>query len=122
MLQTVKNPLRAKSYEFALAIVNLYKRLQSDQREYVLSKQLLRSATSVGANVEEAQQAQSRRDFILKTSIAMKEAYESRYWLRLLQDGGYVPKEKNQKYLQQAEEAIALLGTSIQTARNNLNS
>ncbi|HLD64205.1 MAG TPA: four helix bundle protein [Candidatus Peribacteraceae bacterium] len=95
MLQTVKNPLRAKSYEFALAIVNLYKRLQSDQREYVLSKQLLRSATSVGANVEEAQQAQSRRDFILKTSIAMKEAYESRYWLRLLQDGGYVPKEKN---------------------------
>lgn len=122
MLQTVKNPLRAKSYEFALAIVNLYKRLQSDQREYVLSKQLLRSATSVGANVEEAQQAQSRRDFILKTSIAMKEAYESRYWLRLLQDGGYVPKEKNQKYLQQAEEVIALLGTSIQTARNNLNS
>ena len=76
--------IQGKSFEFALSVIQLYQGLQAE-REYVISKQLLRSGTSVGANVEEATAAQSRRDFLSKMSIASKEARETRYWLRLLQ-------------------------------------
>ena len=78
--------LRIKSYEFAIRTVCLARELVEQKREFVLSKQVLRSGTSIGANVEEANQAQSRRDFIHKLSIALKEATETNYWLRLLRD------------------------------------
>ena len=78
------NIIAGKSLEFAVRIVNLCKYLMNDKKEYILSKQLMRSGTSIGANVAEAQQAQSKPDFINKMNIALKEAYETNYWLRLL--------------------------------------
>ena len=82
--------LREKSYQFALRIIKLYKYIIADKTEYVLSKQILRSGTSIGANIEEANQGQSKADFIHKLSIAQKEAFEIDYWLRLLRDSEYL--------------------------------
>lgn len=115
-----ENPLLRKSYMFALHATLFCKRLMEDKREYVLSKQLIRSGTSVGARIEEAQQAESRKDFISKISGAMKEAYESRYWIRLIRDAGYMTKEEAKEFLVEVEEVIALLGASIKTAKRNL--
>lgn len=81
-----------KSFDFAVRIVKLCQYLQKQQHETVLSRQLLRSGTSIGANVTEAQQGQSRADFIAKMSIALKEASETRYWLRLLHATDYLPE------------------------------
>ena len=88
------NIVEEKSFEFSVRIVNLYKYLTTARQEYVMSKQLLRSGTSIGANVCEAQQAQSPMDFLSKMSIALKEAYESDYWLRLLQKTEYLNKDE----------------------------
>jgi len=89
-----------RCFEFSLLIIELYKYLQY-KKEYILSKQLLRSGTSIGANVEEAQAAQSRKDFISKMSIASKEARESKYWIRLLKHSDYINGfEKMNCYLQ----------------------
>ena len=82
--------VQEKSFRFAIRIVNLCKFLRDEQKEYVLSKQLLRSGTSIGANVAEAQQAQSKADFVNKMNIALKEAYETNYWLRLLHATQYL--------------------------------
>ena len=84
------NIIEEKSFEFAVRIVNLYKYLNETKKEFVLSKQLLRSGTSVGANVAEAEQGQSRPDFISKMNIALKEATETKYWLRLLKETEYI--------------------------------
>ena len=78
------NIIQTKSYDFALRIVKLYKHLSQEKKEFVLSKQLLRSGTSIGANIEEAIGGQSRKDFFAKLTIAYKEARESHYWIRLL--------------------------------------
>ena len=80
MEQAVQN----KSFQFAVRIVKLCRYLQNEHKEFVLSKQLLRSGTSIGANISESQQAQSRADFVSKLNISLKEAYETNYWLRLL--------------------------------------
>lgn len=85
--------VQEKSYQFALCIIKLYKKLVQEN-EYVMSRQLLKSATSIGANVEEALAGQSRADFLSKMSIASKEARESHYWLRLLRDSETVPSEQ----------------------------
>ncbi len=85
-----ENVVQAKSYAFAVRIVKLYQHLSGDKREYVLSKQVLRSGTSIGANIEESIGGQSRADFIAKLSIAYKEARETSYWLRLLRDTDYL--------------------------------
>lgn len=82
--------LSVKSYEFALRIIKLYRFMVDEHHEYVLSKQILRSGTSLGANIEESVHAQSKTDFIHKLSIAQKEANETNYWLRLLKDSGYL--------------------------------
>lgn len=84
------NPLADKSYEFALKIVVLYKKIITNHKEYVLSKQLLRSGTSIGANVSEANGAISKADFSSKISIAYKESLETKYWLNLLKDAEYI--------------------------------
>ena len=78
------NLIQTKSFEFSLSIISLYRLLQKE-REYIISKQVLRSATSIGANIEEAIGGQSKRDFLAKISISLKEARETRYWLKLLQ-------------------------------------
>lgn len=82
--------VRDKSYDFAIRIVKLAQYLQRERKEYVLSKQILRSGTSIGANIEEAQAGQSRKDFLAKMAIASKETHETHYWIRLLRDPGYI--------------------------------
>jgi four helix bundle protein len=82
-MENKENPLKVKSYKFALRIVKLYKYLAEDKREFVLSKQVLRSGTSIGANVAEGSQAQSKADFVHKLSISLKESFETEYWICL---------------------------------------
>ena len=93
-----KSILKEKSYEFALRTVNLYKFIVAEKKEYVLSRQILRSGTSIGANVEEAGQRQSKADFIHKLSIAQKEAFETSYWLRLLRDTEFLTPRRRTRF------------------------
>ncbi|PZX92151.1 four helix bundle protein [Flavobacterium aquariorum] len=90
-----ENVVQIKSYDFALRIVKVYKYLSQEKKEFVLSKQLLRSGTSVGANIEEAIGGQSKADFFAKLTIAYKEARESKYWIRLLRDSDYLTIEQS---------------------------
>lgn len=110
--------IQKKSFEFALEIIRLYQELQ-DRREYVLSKQLLRSGTSIGANVEEASAGQSRRDFLAKMSIASKEARETKYWLKLLQKSNLVDIDLTNE-LKQVNELINILTSIVKTTSENL--
>ena len=105
--------IQKKSFEFALVIIRLYQKLQ-EKREYVISKQLLRSGTSIGANVEEATAGQSRRDFLSKMSIASKEARETHYWLRLLQASNLVDIDVSQE-LKHSDELIRILTSIVKT-------
>ena len=102
------NPVREKSFKFALMIVGLCRELQAD-REYVISKQLMRSGTSIGANIEEAVSAESRKDFLHKMNIALKEARESLYWLRLLDASEIETKRNLHEHLAVADELVRLL-------------
>ena len=109
-----KNEILDLSFKFAVRIVNLYKHLKKEKQEYVLSKQLLRSGTSIGANITEAQDAQSKKDFISKLSISLKEAKETRYWILLLIETEYLPRNsENVKSLQNELISIIKLLTSI---------
>ena len=103
------NIIVEKSFEFAVRIVNLCKHLRRYKKEYVLSKQVLRSGTSIGANVSEAQRGQSRADFASKMSVALKEANETQYWLRLLFRTDYLTKEEFESIHQDLEEILSLL-------------
>ena len=110
------NIVKEKSYAFALRAVNLHKYL-ARKREYVLSKQVLRSGTSIGANVAEAIQAQSRPDFISKLGIALKEAVETEYWINLLRDSKYITEQEADSMLHDCQELIRILTAIIKTAR-----
>lgn len=103
------NVIQQKSFAFAITIINTYKQLQSE-KEFVLSKQLLRSGTSIGANIEESIGAQSERDFYAKLTIAYKEARESVYWIKLLQATNYLSEIQSTKLLQDAEEICRIIG------------
>ena len=113
------NIIEMKSFQFAIRIVNLYKYLCTEHKEYVMSKQLLRSGTSIGANVAESQQAQSRPDFISKLSIALKETSETKYWLRLLNATGYFQAQEFNSILSECIELEKLLVTIIRTTKQN---
>ncbi|MBN1967675.1 MAG: four helix bundle protein [Anaerolineae bacterium] len=108
-----KSIIQQKSFKFALEIIALYKTLQN-QKEYVLSKQLLRSGTSIGANVEEASAGQSRRDFLAKMVIASKEARETRYWLRLPQESGLAAVDVSDA-LKHVDELVRILTAIVKT-------
>lgn len=116
-----ENVLKDKSYNFAIRCVKLYKYLAGEQKGFVLSKQILRSGTSIGANIEEANSGQSKNDFIAKLSISLKEAKETHYWLRLLYDCDYLNKNMFDSLLIDCNEIIALLTRIIKTARENKN-
>lgn len=113
--------LRDKSYLFALRVVRLYKHLNEQHKEYILSKQILRSGTSIGALVREAQYAQSTKDFINKLSVALKEANESEYWLILLKDSEYITKKMHDNIEPDINELKKILTSSINTAKKNLH-
>jgi four helix bundle protein len=116
MVQTT-NAIQEKSFNFALDIIELYKEL-NNQKEYVLSKQLLRAGTSIGANVEEALQGQSKKDFISKLCISLKEAYETQYWLKLLDKSNLTQQSNINLYLSKIIELIKLLTAIIKTSKN----
>ncbi len=116
----MKNILNDKSYIFALKVVKLCLVIQKDKREYVLSKQLLRSSTAIGANAEEAIGGSSDKDFVHKLSISYKEARESKYWLRLLKDADLIDKRTGDELLEDVEEILRLLGASIRTMRERI--
>ncbi len=112
-----ENILREKSYSFALRIVKMCRFLSEEKREFILSKQVLRSGTSIGANIEEANQGQSKSDFIHKLSISLKEAVETNYWLRLLRDSEYLSENQAESLLNDCRELEKLLTSSIKTAK-----
>jgi four helix bundle protein len=106
---------KQKSFEFAVRVVRMARYLQIQQKEYVLSKQVLRSGTSIGANIEEAQAGESRRDFKSKMSVASKEARETLYWLKLLKETEYLGKKAADSLIQDCEELVSLLTSIVKT-------
>ena len=116
MNEKKENIIVQKSYAFALQIIQLYKRLV-EKKEFILSKQILRSGTSVGANIHEAVASQSKRDFIHKLAIALKEARETSYWLNLLKDSKYITDEDFNKLNGSSDEIIKILNSIILTTK-----
>ena len=116
----MENILKDKSYAFALRVVKLAQYLNNDQKEYVLSKQVLRSGTAIGALISEAEFAQSKPDFINKLSIGLKEANETYYWLKLLHEGKYISDTMFNSIQPQTKELIKLLVISIKTTKKNI--
>jgi four helix bundle protein len=112
--------VRQKSYRFALRIIKAYKYLSEEQREFVLSKQVLCSGTSIGALVKEAEHAQSRADFVNKMNVALKEANETEYWLMLLKDSEYIDEKSFASIHQDCVELIKLLASIIKTTKEKL--
>ena len=115
---SMENIIEEKSFEFSVRIVNLYKHLSCDKKEYVLSKQLLRSGTSIGANVSEAQRGQTKPDFNSKMNIALKEANETYYWLRLLHRTEFLTEKEFMSIEEDIDELIRIL-VSICKKTNN---
>ena len=110
--------IQSKSFRFAVRIVKLCKHLQEESREYILSKQLMRSGTSIGANIAEAQQAQSRPDFISKLNISLKETSETSYWLRLLHATDYLTKMEFESLMADCVEIEKILTASIKSLKD----
>jgi len=115
-----KSIVGEKSYQFAIRIVNVYKWLCEEKKEYVLSKQLLRSGTAIGALLKEAEHGQSKSDFLNKVNIALKEANETAYWLMLLKDTGYFTGKEFDSIIRDAEELIKILVSIVKTTKTNL--
>lgn len=115
------NNVLAKAFEFAVRVVRLYQYLVKEHKEFVLSKQLVRCGTSIGANINEAQAGQSKADFIAKMSIASKESREAKYWLELLCITGYLDDTQPHvaSLLNQSEELIKILTSIVKTAQRN---
>ena len=112
------NIIKEKTYQFALDIVCLYKKLQ-ENKEYIISKQIVRSGTSIGANVEEASAAQSRKDFAAKMAISSKEARETHYWLRLIRDSQLCMNIDVDPLIEDCEELIRVLTAIVKTTQKS---
>jgi len=116
------NPLKEKSFKYAVRIIELFKYLRKQKKEFILSAQILRSGTSIGANIREAQNAQSKTDFIHKLFVSQKECDENLYWLELLEVAEFISKDEFDSLSKDANELLMMLRSSIITARRNLNS
>ena len=116
------NLVYRKAFEFALKIIETYKYLTEQQKEYIMSKQLLRSGTSIGANIREGVDGQSKKDFIAKLSISLKEANETEYWLELLIESNYLDREKGLQLVNDVKEIIKILSSIIKTTKENMKS
>ena len=112
--------LRVKSFDFAIRMVNLYKYLKNEHGEYILSQQLIRSGTSIGAIIREAEHAESSRDFVHKLSIGLKEANESKYWLDLLFATDYITLKMYESFNKDCEEILKILVASVKTSKRNI--
>ncbi len=113
------NTVQLKSYAFALRTIKVYKYLSQEKKEFILSKQLLRSGTSIGANIEEAIGGQSKNDFFAKITISYKEARESKYWIRLLKDSDYLSDDQADNLLKDVDELLKIIGAIQKTIRNS---
>ena len=113
------NPILEKSFDFAIRIVNMYKYLVENKKEYVMSKQLLRSGTSIGANIREAQSAESKADFIHKFSISLKEVNEAIYWLELLNKTEFITSDEYESVNSDICELRKIISSIILTAKSN---
>lgn len=120
MSEKRENIVMNKSYAFALRIIKLYKHLIAEQKEYVLSKQLLRSGTAIGALVKEAEHAQSKADFINKMNIALKEANETEYWLMLVKESDYMDEKSFNSIHLDSVELIKLLASIVKSSKEVL--
>jgi len=114
-----RSVLKDKSYLFAVRIVKLAQFLQNEKKEFVLSKQILRSGTSVGALIREGEYGQSKADFIHKMSIVLKEANETEYWLSILKDTNYIDEQTYESNIDYCKEIIAMLVSTVKTAKKN---
>jgi four helix bundle protein len=112
-----KNVIKDKSFDFAIKVVKLYKLLCKDRKEFVMSKQILRSGTSIGAMVRESEHAESKSDFIHKLSVALKEASETEYWLELLYEFDYVEKAHFISMKEDVHEVLKILTAIIKTSK-----
>lgn len=117
----MNNVLLSKSEDFAVRIINLYKYLAFSKNERVLSKQILRSGTNIGANYTEAKQAISKKEFLTKAGISLKECAETSYWLRLLYRSDFLTKEQFDSITSDCDELMRLLTSTIKTTRSNLS-
>ena len=113
-----KSILKDRSYAFAIEIVKLSKRLQEEKKEFVLSKQILRSGTAIGALIREAEFGQSKPDFIHKMSVGLKEANETDFWLSLLKDTNYLAQDKYLELFKDCNEIISMLVATIKTLKS----
>lgn len=116
-----ENPIYEKSFRLAVTIVEIYKCLVDEKKEYILSKQMLRSGTSIGANVREGIEGQSKKDFVSKMSIALKEAVETEYWLDLLTETKYLSEEVSDEICSRLDEIIRMLNSIIKTSKQNMD-
>jgi four helix bundle protein len=112
--------LQIKSFAFAVRVVNLYKHLGATKKEFVLSKQLLRSGTAIGALVREAEYGESKSDFVHKMAIALKEANETEYWILLLRETGFLTRKEGESILADTTELLKLLTSIIKAAKRQL--
>ena len=115
----MESPSRVKSKAFALRIIKMYQYIVKEEKEFVLSKQILRSGTSIGANVKEAIRGQSKPDFYAKMNIALKDASETEYWLELLHESGYIEEQAFQSIYDDCQEIIKILVSITKTQRVN---
>ncbi len=109
------------SYEFAFAVINLYKFLSTEKKEFVLSKQLLRNGTAIRALIREAEHAQSKKDFLHKINIALKEANETEYWIGLLKDSFYISAIEHFDFSQKIKELLRLLISIVKSTKQSLS-
>ena len=114
-----ENVIEVKSFDYAVRIVNLYKYLTEEKKEFVLSKQLLKSGTSIGANIAEAERGQTKPDFNAKMNIALKEANETYYWLRLLYKTGYINEKEFESIKEDTKVIIAILMSICKKTNSN---
>jgi four helix bundle protein len=117
----MENVVAIKSYAFAIRVVKLYKHLSQEKKEFVLSKQMLRSGTSIGALIKEAEHAQSKADFLNKMNVALKEANETEYWLMLMKDTEYLSETEFQSIKNDCSELLKLLISIVKSTKIALN-
>jgi len=121
MIVVKENIIQEKSFKFAIRIINCYRYLIDVKKEYILSKQILRSGTSIGANVEEAIGGQSEKDFVNKISIAYKESRETNYWLKLLKETNFIDTKMLTSINNDCEEIIKIITSIQKTIKSNIN-
>lgn len=113
----MENVVMIKSYSFAVRVINLYRFLSTDRREYVLSKQLLRSGTAIGALIMESEHAQSKADFLNNMNVALKEANETKYWLMLLKETKYISADEFDSMQKDCAEILKLLASIVKSTK-----